>query len=314
MNVQTPHSADAATVEEALAAGNYDPVIDSKSATDVALQNTLLTPRFYTTDFDEMDAIDVTPVRAEWDKLIGQMQADPNRGHFKKNEDWDHIDWDGMEPRLKAEFIDFLISSCTAEFSGCVLYKEMKRRGSNKDITTLFRSAREFCRAARDQKVDEFGLQLGLHPVPVDMVPVLVLLEVALVGVRLHLADQLVPFGPHRCDVDGIHLVKIGGVEARGQQRVLHRHIGRGLAVDDGVIVSGGQRVFDSCGIGGMCRALHVHDITSSLKENSQSSMNSRSPVARVQSCSSLEARVMTAVRCSSITSPKAAMISGPCT
>ncbi len=138
MNVQTRHSADATTVEEALAAKNYDAVVDSESATALAMQNTLLTPRFYTTDFDEMDAIDVSPVREDWDKLIAQMASDPNKGHFKKNEDWDNIDWDGMEPKLKREFIDFLISSCTAEFSGCVLYKEMKRRGNNPDICQLF--------------------------------------------------------------------------------------------------------------------------------------------------------------------------------
>ncbi len=129
------HSADASTVEDALA--RQEAVVDSESATRVALQNTLLTPRFYTTDFDEMDAIDVTPVRKDWDVLLAEMKADPNKGHFKKNADWDQIDWDGMEPRLRAEFIDFLISSCTAEFSGCVLYKEMKRRGKNPDICEL---------------------------------------------------------------------------------------------------------------------------------------------------------------------------------
>ncbi|WP_050786774.1 magnesium-protoporphyrin IX monomethyl ester (oxidative) cyclase [Rhodobacter ferrooxidans] len=111
---------------------------DTTDTTAMATQTTLLNPRFYTTDFDEMDRIDVTPVRAEWDKLIGQMKSDPNKGHFKKNEDWDKIDWDGMDPALKVEFIDFLVSSCTAEFSGCVLYKEMKRRGNNPDICELF--------------------------------------------------------------------------------------------------------------------------------------------------------------------------------
>ncbi|MEL6585504.1 MAG: magnesium-protoporphyrin IX monomethyl ester (oxidative) cyclase, partial [Pseudomonadota bacterium] len=138
MNAPIKHTADATTAEEGLAAQNMTEVVDSTMATEVAMQNTLLTPRFYTTDFDEMDSIDVSPVRGDWDKLIAQMQSDPNKGHFKKNEDWDHIDWDGMEPHLRREFIDFLISSCTAEFSGCVLYKEMKRRGSNSDITTLF--------------------------------------------------------------------------------------------------------------------------------------------------------------------------------
>jgi magnesium-protoporphyrin IX monomethyl ester (oxidative) cyclase len=106
--------------------------------TSMATETTLLNPRFYTTDFDEMDRIDVTPVRAEWDKLIAQMKSDPNKGHFKKTEAWDKVDWEGMDPPLKREFIDFLVSSCTAEFSGCVLYKEMKRRGTNPDICELF--------------------------------------------------------------------------------------------------------------------------------------------------------------------------------
>ena len=103
----------------------------------MATETTLLNPRFYTTDFDEMDRIDVTPVRADWDALLEKMRSDPTKAHFKKNAEWD-ADWDGMEPKLKREFIDFLVSSCTAEFSGCVLYKEMKRRGNNPDICELF--------------------------------------------------------------------------------------------------------------------------------------------------------------------------------
>jgi len=126
-------NAHATTHEELHAemAGSFD---TNAMATDTALLN----PRFYTTDFDELDKIDVTPVRKDWDELIAQMKSDPNKGHFKKNADWDQIDWQGMDPHLRAEFIDFLVSSCTAEFSGCVLYKEMKRRGTNPDICELF--------------------------------------------------------------------------------------------------------------------------------------------------------------------------------
>lgn len=166
MNVPT-HSAFAATAEEAIAAQDAldDGPMTSEKATEIAMQNTLLTPRFYTTDFAEMDAIDVTPVRADWDKLIAQMKSDPNKGHFKKNDDWGTVNWDGMEPALKTEFIDFLISSCTAEFSGCVLYKEMKRRGSNEDITTLFQlMARDEARHAGfiNDALREAGIRVNL--------------------------------------------------------------------------------------------------------------------------------------------------------
>jgi len=169
MNVQNPsqkHTADATTVEEGLAiAEAQDKQYNDEMATETAMANTLLTPRFYTTDFDELDAIDVSSVREDWDKLIAQMEADPNKGHFKKNEDWDHVDWENMEPELKKEFIDFLISSCTAEFSGCVLYKEMKRRGNNKDITQLFQlMARDEARHAGfiNDALREAGLRVNL--------------------------------------------------------------------------------------------------------------------------------------------------------
>jgi magnesium-protoporphyrin IX monomethyl ester (oxidative) cyclase len=167
MNAHTgKHTADATTVEEGLAiAEAQDRQYNDEMATETAMSNTLLTPRFYTTDFDELDAIDVSPVRADWDNLIDQMQADPNKGHFKKNEDWDHVDWEGMDPALKKEFIDFLISSCTAEFSGCVLYKEMKRRGNNKDITQLFQlMARDEARHAGfiNDALREAGLRVNL--------------------------------------------------------------------------------------------------------------------------------------------------------
>ena len=61
MNVQNTakHTADATTVEEGLAIQEAQAVHDSDSATALAMQNTLLTPRFYTTDFDELDAIGV---------------------------------------------------------------------------------------------------------------------------------------------------------------------------------------------------------------------------------------------------------------
>ena len=58
-------------------------------ATRVAQQDTVLSPRFYTTDFDELDKTNVAPVRAEWDALIAELRSDPNKKHFIRTDEFD---------------------------------------------------------------------------------------------------------------------------------------------------------------------------------------------------------------------------------
>jgi magnesium-protoporphyrin IX monomethyl ester (oxidative) cyclase len=83
-----------------------------------------------------MNKLDVEPVRAEWDAMLAEYAADNNHDHFRGEVDYD-AEMHDLTPELREEFIDFLVSSITAEYSGCVLYNEIKKNVDNPDVQAL---------------------------------------------------------------------------------------------------------------------------------------------------------------------------------
>ena len=145
------------------------PVLQSADDSNAeAKASALLNPRFYTTDYAAMDRLDVQPVRAEWDALMAEYEGDNNHDHFQRDAAFAEElaqaapQWPA---ELRQEFLAFLVSSLTSEFSGCVLYNEIARHVSNPDVKKLMRfMARDESRHAGflNQSLKDFGLGVDL--------------------------------------------------------------------------------------------------------------------------------------------------------
>ncbi len=140
------------------------PIVSSEEATSRAEVSTLLSPRFYRTDYEAFNRMDMSLVRAEWEQLLAEFERDTNQDHFQRSADFTS-EIRVLDPALREEFLDFLISSVTSEFSGCVLYNEIKKHVEHPEMKALMGyMARDESRHAGfiNQSLKDFGLGVDL--------------------------------------------------------------------------------------------------------------------------------------------------------
>ncbi len=136
----------------------------SNESTPKARTETLLTPRFYTTDMDAMDALDMDPIRQEWEDLMNEFRDDNNQSHFQRDEDFEK-ELKDLPPELEAEFLDFMVSSVTSEYSGHVLYADIKKAVENEDVREVMGyMARDESRHAGfiNRSLKDYGVPVNL--------------------------------------------------------------------------------------------------------------------------------------------------------
>lgn len=130
------------------------------------VRETLLTPRFYTTDFEAIAKLDLREYETELQAVIEELRADYNQRHFVRDKEFKQS-WDHLEGETRRAFIDFLERSCTSEFSGFLLFKELSRQLK----TSQPLLAEAFSLLARDEArhagflnkaMADFGLSLDL--------------------------------------------------------------------------------------------------------------------------------------------------------
>ena len=136
----------------------------TNQSTTKATTETLLTPRFYRTDFDAMDRLDMEPIRQEWEDLMNEFRDDNNQNHFKRDDAFESEIQD-LSPELYKEFMDFLVSSATSEYSGHVLYADIKKAVENEDVREVMGyMARDESRHAGfiNQSLKDFNMPVNL--------------------------------------------------------------------------------------------------------------------------------------------------------
>lgn len=101
--------------------------VEPPSQKKAVLRETILTPRFYTTDFEAAANFDLSLQETEIKAMLEEMRTDYNRHHFERQQGFENYQ-DNLDEKTRNAFIDYLERSCISEFSGFLLFKELSRQ------------------------------------------------------------------------------------------------------------------------------------------------------------------------------------------
>jgi magnesium-protoporphyrin IX monomethyl ester (oxidative) cyclase len=110
--------------------------------------------------------MDLSTHQQELEAVLTELRTDYNRYHFVRDEAFEQS-WAHIDGKTRLAFIDFLERSCTSEFSGFLLFKELSRKlkGRNSLLAEAFGLlARDETRHAGflNKAMADFGLTLDL--------------------------------------------------------------------------------------------------------------------------------------------------------
>lgn len=142
------------------------PQLDLSQTKTKAIKENILTPRFYTTDFEKTAKLDLSLQETEFEVMLNEMRADYNRHHFIRDESFEGS-WDHITGEARQAFIDYLERSCVSEFSGFLLFKELSRKlkDQNPSLAEMFSlMARDEARHAGflNKAMADFGCTMDL--------------------------------------------------------------------------------------------------------------------------------------------------------
>jgi magnesium-protoporphyrin IX monomethyl ester (oxidative) cyclase len=113
-----------------------------------------------------MEKMDISVNEEELLAILEEFRVDYNRNHFVRDQEFEQS-WDHIDGETRRVFVEFLERSCTAEFSGFLLYKELSRRlkGKSPVLAECFQlMSRDEARHASflNKAMSDFNLSLDL--------------------------------------------------------------------------------------------------------------------------------------------------------